>query len=433
MRMHIGYYDKNENNPGSLLTKLAYDAANVNNIVVGSIGVITQSIIMLLVANIIGLYYEWRLDLLCLAFTPIMFFTSFFYFKISQSDSLNSEASIYEAGELLSECVCNTKTVYSYNFQAKAIYMYKKILQEPYKNLKKISLINGSLYGISQGIIYVPFCLSFYLGGVWIANGTTTFGNVLTTLFTFSMAMLYLGMAQKYIGDISSANQSLNNLMRIQEEVSLLDPFDQKPDALKPDIIMGKIEFKNVTFAYPTRDKIVLNNVSLEIFPGQVAAFVGASGSGKSTIIQLLERFYDVKGDGHFLNGQILIDDVDIKLYDINYLRKFISLVGQEPILFKRSVRENIMYGKFDAEDYEINNAADFSQISHLLDKDENGLPVSGGEKQRIAIARAIVRDPKIILLDEATSALDKNTEMEIQKSLDQIMKNRTSVVVAHR
>ncbi len=188
----------------------------------------------------------------------------------------------------------------------------------------------------------------------------------------------------------------------------------------------GKIEFKNVSFSYPTRKtQIIYKDLSFTILPGQSVAFVGLSGSGKSTIIQLLERFYDVT------NGQILIDDVDIRSYDIVSLRNMISLVGQEPVLFKGSIADNIRYGKLDATEQEVRKAAEKAKISSRID--DANINVSGGEKQRVAIARAVIRDPKILLLDEATSALDKKIEEEIHQALDEIMKGRTSIVIAHR
>lgn len=432
--MHVGFFDRPENNPGSLLTKLSSDAANVNNIIISTIGVFVQSIVMLIVANAIGLYFDWRIDLITLFFTPILYFSSYLYFKISESEDATSEEFEFQAGELLSECVCNSKTVYSFNFQTKAVKLYKIILKMPHQNLQQTSLLNGAIYGFSQGIIYIPFGIVFLVGGMFIYNKTGTYSDILNSFFTLSTAVLYLGMSQKYVGDLSSAKRSLNNLMKIQNEPSLLDPMEENAGNIKPEVIKGKIEFRNVTFAYPTRDVIVLKNLSFEINPGQIAAFVGPSGSGKSTIVQLIERFYDAKTvEDDLIQGQILIDDIEIQKYDIKQIRRFFSLVEQEPVIFKRSVKDNILYGKLEATDEEVLQAAKTAKISHLLDKGPNDHHVSGGEKQRIAIARAIIRDPKILLLDEATSALDRNTELEIQESLDQLMKNKTCLVVAHR
>jgi ABC-type multidrug transport system fused ATPase/permease subunit len=167
--------------------------------------------------------------------------------------------------------------------------------------------------------------------------------------------------------------------------------------------------------------------VNFVIQPGQAAAFVGVSGSGKSTVVYLLERFYDV------VEGEVLVDDVNIKEYNLIELRKVIGLVSQEPVLFKRSVFDNILYGKLNANKDEVRNAAKQAAIDKLVDIGCNDIPVSGGEKQRIAIARAFLKNPVILLLDEATSALDKESENEIQKSINALQKGRTSITIAHR
>jgi len=174
----------------------------------------------------------------------------------------------------------------------------------------------------------------------------------------------------------------------------------------------------------------ILRNLNLTINPGENVAFVGSSGSGKSTIIQLILRFYDVQ------EGKILIDDVDIKDYNLIELRKKLGLVLQEPCLFNRDVKENILYGKLDADYSEIVLAAEKANISKFFTNNENGTkcgPFSGGEKQRIAIARAFIKNPTIMLLDEATSALDRESESEIQKILEEFQKTKTSITIAHR
>ncbi|KAH0802754.1 ABC transporter family protein [Histomonas meleagridis] len=198
----------------------------------------------------------------------------------------------------------------------------------------------------------------------------------------------------------------------------------------------GHIEFKDVSFKYPSRDVHVLKNVSFEIKPGEMGALVGHSGSGKSTCIQLLERFYDAT------DGKILLDGKDIKTLDPHWLHQKISLVSQEPILFQLSVEDNIKYGKRDATKEMVIKAAKKSNALNFIEKlegkfnyfvGEKGDSVSGGQRQRIAIARALIRDPVILLTDEATSALDAESEKKVQLALNKVMKNRTSVVVAHR
>jgi ATP-binding cassette subfamily B (MDR/TAP) protein 1 len=263
-----------------------------------------------------------------------------------------------------------------------------------------------------------------------------------------------IGQGMGNLGDLKKAKIAFKSLYSTIDTESQISAFkDDNEGKVSPENIKGKIEFKHVYFAYPTRpEQIILKDVSFVIEPGQQAALVGYSGSGKSTVIQLLERFYDVE-DG---KGEILIDDVNIKDYDLYQLRKKIGLVSQEPVLFKRSVLENVRYGKLDATNEDCIQAAKEANIMKFFtedkmneiigennkkeDKDKKGEnvgkkedPVSGGEKQRLAIARAFLKNPVILLLDEATSALDKDSELEVQKSLDKLSSNRTSIAIAHR
>jgi ATP-binding cassette subfamily B (MDR/TAP) protein 1 len=216
-------------------------------------------------------------------------------------------------------------------------------------------------------------------------------------------------------------------------EVDVNQGTGRKLDALK-----GVIKFNNVKFHYPSRKEArVLKGLSLEVQPGQTVALVGPSGGGKSTTVQLLERFYDP------VEGDITIDGVDLKEFDLRWLRSQIGLVSQEPILFGGTVAENIRYGKNNATDEEVISAAKMANahtfIVNDLDKGyetdvgEKGAQLSGGQKQRIAIARAILKDPKILLLDEATSALDSESEGLVQDALDKLMVGRTTIVIAHR
>ena len=276
------------------------------------------------------------------------------------------------------------------------------------------------------------------------------------------------GLAQ--LGDLKKANIAFKSIYSTLDTETLINPFKRDNEGkLSAENIKGKIELRHIYFAYPTRpEQVILKDVSLTVYPGQQVALVGYSGSGKSTIIQLLTRFYDVE-DG---KGEILIDDVNIKDYNLYQLRKKIGLVSQEPVLFKRSVLENVRYGKLDATDEECIEAARQANIMKFFTKEKMNQvldvgskkkeinkkkkkkegdpnaetegeeeqkvgakedPVSGGEKQRLAIARAFLKDPIILLLDEATSALDKDSEKLVQASLDKLSKNRTSIAIAHR
>jgi len=203
------------------------------------------------------------------------------------------------------------------------------------------------------------------------------------------------------------------------------------------DDIKGDIELKDVYFTYPARpDEQIFRGFSLFISSGTTVALVGQSGSGKSTVVSLIERFYDPQA------GDVLIDGINLKEFQLKWIRSKIGLVSQEPVLFTASIKDNIAYGKEDATTEEIKAAAELANASKFVDKlpqgldtmvGEHGTQLSGGQKQRIAVARAILKDPRILLLDEATSALDAESERVVQEALDRIMVNRTTVVVAHR
>ncbi|KAJ0829571.1 putative Type I protein exporter [Helianthus annuus] len=214
-----------------------------------------------------------------------------------------------------------------------------------------------------------------------------------------------------------------------------IDAYDTKGKVL--DDIRGDIELKDVYFTYPARrDEEIFSGFSLCISSGTTAALVGQSGSGKSTVISLIERFYDPQ------QGEILIDNINLKEFQLKWIREKIGLVSQEPVLFTSSIKDNILYGKDDASMDEIRVAVELANAAKFIDKlpkgldtmvGEHGTQLSGGQKQRIAIARAILKDPRILLLDEATSALDAESERVVQEALDRIMVNRTTVIVAHR
>jgi ATP-binding cassette subfamily B (MDR/TAP) protein 1 len=249
------------------------------------------------------------------------------------------------------------------------------------------------------------------------------------------------------LGNLRKSMVAYKSVYSTLDTPSLINPYRRENEGkISAMNIKGKIELRHVYFAYPTRPQnVILKDVSLVINPGEQTAFVGYSGSGKSTIIQLLTRFYDVE-EG---KGEVLIDDVNIKDYNLYELRKKIGLVSQEPTLFRVSVLENVRYGRLDATNDECIEAAREANIMKFFTKDrmnevigenkkgegvgEKKDPVSGGEKQRLAIARAFLKNPTILLLDEATSALDKDSELEVQKSLDKLSANRTSVSIAHR
>ena len=431
LELNLAFYDIDYNSPGSLLTKLSIDTTKISALVLSIFGSVISAVGGIIFSIILGMIYDWKLGLISTAFLPFtLFFTVFkAYFRANGSQG-NYDLKI-EAGSLLSECVINTKTIFSFNFQQKAIDLYSSILEKENCGNLKTGIISGLLFGLGIFITYACRATLIKCSFIFMKKQTLTYDNMICAL----NCLLTLGgicHSLMLLAEIPKARTSFRSLFNIIKTPSEINAFEEEnKDKLFPEEFKGKIEFKNVTFAYPTKpENVILRNLSLTINPGQHVALVGFSGSGKSTIIQLIERFYDP------VEGEVLIDEINIKDYNLYKLRKKIGLVSQEPNLFKRSIYENILYGRLDAEKDEVIQAAEKAAIDKFFKNDQKGKkeePVSGGEKQRLAIARAFLKDPSILLLDEATSALDKESEIEVQKSLSELQKGRTSVSVAHR
>ena len=475
LQLHVSYYDITKNSPGSLLTRLSIDTMQLNNLVLSTAGSTVQVVTIIILGLVLGCIYEYRLTLIMFAFVPFIALAAMLRRMIESGSGKKGIKANIEAGGILSECVTNTKTIYSYNFQQSAVEMYMDILEYNKTKFRRDSMVAGFFVGLGQFAMFAGNATVFAAAKKYILDGEIDSEDMALALNIVLTSSSGIGIALQQFGDIKKASMAFKSLYSILDTKVLINPFKKDNEGkISANNIKGKIELRHVYFAYPTRpEQIILKDVSLTIYPGQQVAFVGYSGSGKSTIIQLLTRFYDVE-DG---KGEILIDDVNIKDYNLYELRKKIGLVSQEPVLFKRSVLENVRYGKLDATDEECIEAARQANIMKFFTKEkihqiidvsnnkqmkennnqkknetskypnsqseekekEEGKvgskedPVSGGEKQRLAIARAFLKNPVILLLDEATSALDRDSEKLVQESLDKLSVNRTSIAIAHR
>ena len=414
---------------------MSIDTTQLNSIVLTLVGDILQTSGNLITGLTIGFVYDYKLTFISLIFIPFIIFALVMVKDsvLSPTKKKDNKTDI-EAGAILSECVINTKTIFSFNFQKTAVDMYLSLLLSDSNIYVQNALLSGFFMGLGAFATYSCIATIIHFAKEFILDFDLIFND-----FFFAVAPLMLMVAGiseglNGISDYPKAKAAFISLFKIIRTNSLIPSFyEDNRGKIEPDNLKGKIEFRNVTFAYPTKPEIdILKNVSFVIEPGQSVGLVGYSGCGKSTIIQLIERFYEVE-DGC---GEVLIDDINVKDYNIYSLRKKIGLVSQEPVLFKRSVYENILYGRLDAKKEEVLAAAKAAAIEKFFDKKQMGTkedPVSGGEKQRLAIARTFLKDPVILLLDEATSALDKESEKMVQESIDILQKGRTSVAVAHR
>ena len=447
LQMHISFFDITQNSPGSLLTRLSIDTMQLNALVMSILGTTVQCGIILILGFILGCIYEWRLTLVQYCFMPFIIVSAVLRRSMNNGSNKFGVKANVEAGGVLSECVTNTKTIFSFNFQKKAVEMYMNILEYCRKQFIRDAVISGFLIGLGQFCMFAANASVFALSKKLILDGNINSEDMGLAMNIVITSCAGVSQALSNVGDIKKASVAFKSLYSTLDTKSLIPPFKKDNEGKISAVnIKGKIELRHVYFAYPTRpEQVILKDINLVIYPGQQVALVGYSGSGKSTIIQLLTRFYDIE-DG---KGEILIDDINIKDYNLYELRKKIGLVSQEPVLFKRNVIENVRYGNLNATDEECINAAREANIMKFFEGDKmlkeigdrkgevkvgtKEDPVSGGEKQRLAIARAFLKNPTILLLDEATSALDKDSEILVQASLDKLATNKTTISIAHR
>ncbi|KAM4702863.1 ATP-dependent translocase ABCB1-like [Rhinophrynus dorsalis] len=437
LRQEIGFFDDHSNAVGVLLTRLATDASQVKGASGSRLGLMTMTVCTLLTAIIIAFVHGWQLTLLILACIPFLIGANFIRMKSMAGHASKDQKALEEAGRISTEAVENIRTVVSLTREQAFYERYNASLAGPYKDALVKAPIYGVTYAISQSINYFVNAAVFRFGSWLIAHCYTQFENVFIVFSAVIFAAMNVGQSTSLAPDFGKARVSSQRIMKLLERKPAIDSYSEEGDQLSS--FDGNLEFKDVKFVYPTRPKVqVLQGLNVKVSKGQTLALVGSSGCGKSTSIQLLERFYDP------LDGQVFADGIDTKTLNLKWFRSQMGIVSQEPMLFDCSIAENIQYGMLGREvtQEEIEEAAMAANIhtfiQSLPDKyntrvGDKGAQLSGGQKQRIAIARALIRKPKVLLLDEATSALDTESEKIVQKALDDARQGRTCVVIAHR
>ncbi|XP_016656026.1 multidrug resistance protein 1A isoform X3 [Acyrthosiphon pisum] len=436
LRQSVGWFDNKDSSPGCLTTKLARDAPIVKAAGGMRAGQVMSSIVTLTIAICIALFYGWKLAIVLGISVPLIVGAGYQQQMGLRKNQRRDAKFMDEAGRIATESVQNVRTVQSLGKEEKFVELYHKSLKVPNKEAKKQAYIYAALFALSQSITYFLYAVAFKYGSYLVLQGEMSPSAVYRVFFALSFSAHSVGHTMAFLQDYSKAKQSASLIFQLIEKPTEID--SQSNDGDKPEII-GKISFKGVSFSYPTRKtKKILNNMDFTVEPGKTLALVGESGCGKSTVISLLERFYNPS------LGVIEIDGCDIRKINIRHLRNNIGLVTQEPVLFDCSIRENISYGvscsdvPFDAivEAAKKANAHNFIMClpqGYDTIAGDRGTQLSGGQKQRVAIARALVRNPKILLLDEATSALDTESEKIVQEALDEARKGRTCITIAHR
>ncbi|KAG6553750.1 hypothetical protein Mapa_004665 [Marchantia paleacea] len=435
LTFEVGWFDRDENSSGAICGRLASEANVVRALVGDRISLVIQTIAAIMLGSIGGLIISWKLSVVMIAVQPLVIVC--YYSKkvlLKSMYNLTQEAQ-EEASQVASEAVIHHRTITAYSAQEKIMALFEDMQLKPRKESKKRAYIAGLGLGAALFATYCTWALDFWWGGQLVKNEELSFGDLFKCFFILVASGRMIAEAGSMTSDLAKGANSIVTVFNILDRKTKIDPDDSS--GVKLEKIDGNVELKGVDFAYPARpDVLVFRGFDLKVRAGKNVALVGQSGSGKSTIIGLIERFYDP------LKGKIMIDSYNIKEIHLRTLRSHIALVGQEPTLFAGTIRENILYGRDNATEAEIIEAAKaanaFSFISTLKEgfdtnTGERGVQLSGGQKQRIAIARAILKNPGILLLDEATSALDAHSEKTVQDALDRIMVGRTTIVVAHR
>ncbi|MCA9705659.1 MAG: ATP-binding cassette domain-containing protein [Myxococcales bacterium] len=431
--VHMSQAFFHERRTGELLSRMGDDIGQLQSTVSEDLSLGLRNVVTLIGGIAILVWTNPYLTAVMLAVVPPLSLMTMWLGRKIRGLARRAQDRLAQANGELQEGLAGIETVQAFTREAHETQRYRSAILDAFEMFLRRTIARAWFMSGSSFLAFATLAGIFWQGGRMVASGEISAGD-LTEFMLYTM--LVAGAVASMSGVWSSLQLALGASARIFEILDTPPGIEDAPGAIDLPEVQGDIRFEGVTFSYADRDTQVVRDVSLRVAPGQVCALVGASGSGKTTLGRLLLRFYD-PGE-----GRITLDGHDLRELQLASLRGHMALVSQDPVLFSGTIRDSIRYGKLDASDAEIEAAARAANAHEFIEAfpegydtrvGERGVQLSGGQRQRVSIARAILRDPPVLILDEATSALDAQSEHLVQEALDTLQRDRTTLVIAHR
>jgi ATP-binding cassette subfamily B protein len=433
VQLHPGFFETNLS--GEIQSRITTDTTLIQSVVGSSVSMALRNTLLFIGGIILMFFTNPKLTGIVLLSVPLVIMPIVLFGRHVRRLSRSSQDKVAIFGGFVGESLKNIKIVQAFNHQQRDSETFSNQVEVAFDIALQRIKHRAWLTSIVITLVFGAVGYMLWVGGHDVIAGNISAGELAAFIFYAMMVAMSVGVISEVYSDLQRAAGATERLLELLNTDNLIVAPEQ-PDSL-PASVAGKLEFDEVSFYYPSRpETAAINHLSLTLEAGASMALVGSSGAGKSTIVDLILRFYDVQ------SGTIRFDGRDIRSLDPQQLRQHIAIVPQQPVLFSDTVLENIRYGRPDASDEEVKAAAVSAYADEFINRlpegyqsfvGESGVRLSGGQRQRIAIARAVLKDPKLLLLDEATSALDAESEFKVQQALERLMKDRTSIVIAHR
>ncbi len=431
--LSFGFHDTAQT--GQLMTRCTGDVNSVLNFASTGLLEVVNIVVMTIATMTVLFLQNARLALIALAPLPLLYILAIRFGRLARTMFRQIMEARGEMNSVLQENLLGVQVVKGFAREPHEIERFHERSNEVYdRRVTTMRLFSINFPAMSM-IVFASTALILWFGGQDVLAGTMTIG----TLVAFNGYVSMLGMPARRVGFfVNMLSEAMASAERIFELLDERIEIQSPENAIQLGRLEGRVTFENVSFRYPNTDEYVLRDISLEAEPGQMVALLGKTGSGKTTVVNLIPRFYDVPGN----RGRVLVDGIDVREVDLKSLRSQIGIVLQESLLFSASIRENIAYGRQDASEEEIVAVAKAARAHRFITEfeegydtrvGERGTTLSGGQRQRVAIARALLMDPRILILDDSTSSVDTETEYLIQQALQTLMQGRTTFVIAQR